>query len=154
MQHVKGAHCSLIHTATHSGILSWKAPWTEEPGGLQSTGPQSQTRLSGWAHVCGLTQCGKWSSQGKCWAKKARRQRKGRSGWAPLIWSSKTDKTSLWLLLESGVPTRRRQERVFWELEVIHTVMGGTHSKIHQAEHLHMCTFSLKIPGRDFPGSG
>ena len=22
--------------ATHSGILSWEIPWTEEPGGLQS----------------------------------------------------------------------------------------------------------------------
>ena len=22
--------------ATHSGILAWKMPWTEEPGGLQS----------------------------------------------------------------------------------------------------------------------
>ena len=26
--------------ATHSSILAWKAPWTEEPGGLQSTGSQ------------------------------------------------------------------------------------------------------------------
>ena len=24
--------------ATHSSILPWKIPWTEEPGGLQSTG--------------------------------------------------------------------------------------------------------------------
>ena len=24
--------------ATHSGILAWKIPWTEEPGGLQSYG--------------------------------------------------------------------------------------------------------------------
>ena len=23
--------------ATHSSILAWKIPWTEEPGGLQST---------------------------------------------------------------------------------------------------------------------
>ena len=27
-------------TATHSSILSWKIPWTEEPGGLQSMGLQ------------------------------------------------------------------------------------------------------------------
>ena len=27
--------------ATHSGILAWKFPWTEEPGGLQSTAPDS-----------------------------------------------------------------------------------------------------------------
>ena len=26
--------------AAHSSILAWKIPWTEEPGGLQSTGPQ------------------------------------------------------------------------------------------------------------------
>ena len=25
-------------TATHSSIPAWKIPWTEEPGGLQSTG--------------------------------------------------------------------------------------------------------------------
>ena len=26
--------------ATHSSILDWRIPWTEEPGGLQSMGPQ------------------------------------------------------------------------------------------------------------------
>ena len=26
--------------ATHSSILAWKIPWTEEPSGLQSTGSQ------------------------------------------------------------------------------------------------------------------
>ena len=26
--------------ATHSNILTWEIPWTEEPGGLQSTGLQ------------------------------------------------------------------------------------------------------------------
>ena len=26
--------------ATHSSILAWKIPWTEEPEGLQSMGPQ------------------------------------------------------------------------------------------------------------------
>ena len=31
--------------ATHSSILSWRIPWTEEPGGLQSIGSQSRTRL-------------------------------------------------------------------------------------------------------------
>ena len=25
---------------THSGILAWRIPWTEEPGRLQSTGSQ------------------------------------------------------------------------------------------------------------------
>ena len=32
--------------ATHSSILAWRIPWTEEPGGLQSMESQSQTRLS------------------------------------------------------------------------------------------------------------
>ena len=32
--------------ATYSGILAWRIPWTEEPGGLQYTGSQSRTRLS------------------------------------------------------------------------------------------------------------
>ena len=31
--------------ATHSSILAWRIPWTEEPGGLQSMGSQSWTQL-------------------------------------------------------------------------------------------------------------
>ena len=31
--------------ATHSSILAWKSPWTEEPGGLQSMGYMTE-------HVC------------------------------------------------------------------------------------------------------
>ena len=27
--------------ATHSSVLAWKLPWTEEPGGLQSMGSQT-----------------------------------------------------------------------------------------------------------------
>ena len=36
--------------ATHSSTLAWRIPWTEEPGGLQSTGSQSRTRLSDFTH--------------------------------------------------------------------------------------------------------
>ena len=32
--------------ATHSSILAWRIPWTEEPGGLQSIRSQSWTQLS------------------------------------------------------------------------------------------------------------
>ena len=32
--------------ATHSSILAWRSPWTEEPGGLQSMG--SQTAEDDW----------------------------------------------------------------------------------------------------------
>ena len=32
---------------THSSILAWRIPWTEEPGGLQSMGLQkTQTQLN------------------------------------------------------------------------------------------------------------
>ena len=34
--------------ATHSSILAWRIPWTDEPGGLQSMGSQSGTRLRDW----------------------------------------------------------------------------------------------------------
>ena len=38
--------------ATHSSILAWRIPWTEEPGGLT----RSQTRLQGLSmHVCMLS---------------------------------------------------------------------------------------------------
>ena len=36
--------------APHSSTLAWKVPWTEEPGGLQSVGSQSRTRLSSFTH--------------------------------------------------------------------------------------------------------
>ena len=32
--------------ATRSSILGWRIPWTEEPGGLQSMGSESWTRLT------------------------------------------------------------------------------------------------------------
>ena len=35
--------------ATHSSILAWKIPWTEEPGGLQSIGLQRVTH--DWVHI-------------------------------------------------------------------------------------------------------
>ena len=28
------------HVATHSSVLAWRIPWTEEPGGLQNMGLQ------------------------------------------------------------------------------------------------------------------
>ena len=31
--------------ATHSSLLAWEIPWTEEPGGRQFMGSQSLTRL-------------------------------------------------------------------------------------------------------------
>ena len=31
----------LLEMATHSSVLAWRIKWTEEPGGLQSTGSQT-----------------------------------------------------------------------------------------------------------------
>ena len=31
--------------ATYSSILSWRIPWTEEPGRLKSMGSQSRTHM-------------------------------------------------------------------------------------------------------------
>ena len=49
--------------ATHSNILTWRTPWTEKPGRLQSMGSQRQTRLK-WlsmhAHSPGSVQKSLW----------------------------------------------------------------------------------------------
>ena len=39
--------------ATHSSILAWRIPWTEEPGRLQSTGSQRVGRLSNFTFIFG-----------------------------------------------------------------------------------------------------
>ena len=39
--------------ATHSSILAWEIPWTEEPGGLQSKGLQSDTTYRSAKHIGG-----------------------------------------------------------------------------------------------------
>ena len=43
--------------ANHSSIPGWRIPWTEEPGGLQTMGSQSQTQLSIRAHTHQKTKC-------------------------------------------------------------------------------------------------
>ena len=35
---------------THSSILAWRIPWTEEPGGLQSMGSQRVNRATDTFH--------------------------------------------------------------------------------------------------------
>ena len=44
-------------TATHSSILAWRIPWTEEPGGLWSGGLQ-RVRLFPAVWVLQTGQCG------------------------------------------------------------------------------------------------
>ena len=54
--------------ATHSSILAWKSPWTEEPGGLKSIG------LHDWAcvHKCG----GRWVGSNKVVELKKKKRKK------------------------------------------------------------------------------
>ena len=52
MQEMQGQEDPLEkEMATRASILAWEIPWTEEPGGLQPTGPQSDTT----EHVCHST---------------------------------------------------------------------------------------------------
>ena len=41
--------------ASHSSILAWRIPWTEEPGGLQSMGSQESDTIEWLTH--NITQC-------------------------------------------------------------------------------------------------
>ena len=43
---ILGSGRSRVMDGNHSSILAWRIPWTEEPGGLQSMGLQSETRPS------------------------------------------------------------------------------------------------------------
>ena len=36
---------------THSNILAWRIPWTEEPGGLQSMGHKESDRTEQLTHM-------------------------------------------------------------------------------------------------------
>ena len=50
------AHGPVVEkgTATHSSILAWRTPWTEEPGRLQSTGSQRVGLDLATEHACTL----------------------------------------------------------------------------------------------------
>ena len=51
--------------ATHSSILVWRIPWTTEPGGLHSMGPQRiRHNWSGWAGMYVLL----YGYTGICWS--------------------------------------------------------------------------------------
>ena len=44
---IPGSGRSLgVGIETHTNILAWRIPWTEEPGGLQSMGPQSNRHFT------------------------------------------------------------------------------------------------------------
>ena len=57
--------------ATHSSILAWRIPWTEEPGGVQSIGSQRSDTAEGTEHPCvecGPQQRGNWLRNLSDWA--------------------------------------------------------------------------------------
>ena len=69
--------------ATHSSILTWRIPWTEEPGGLQSMGSQrvghdwvthflSLFPLRIFGNYCGRTDSRKWWKRLRKWQSSAR----------------------------------------------------------------------------------
>ena len=40
--------------STHSSLLAWRIPWTEEPGGLQSMGRKESDTTEATERVCTL----------------------------------------------------------------------------------------------------
>ena len=51
--------------ATHSSVLAWKIPWTEEPGALQSTGSQrvEHNWVTEHTHITLFCWWGDWSAR-------------------------------------------------------------------------------------------
>ena len=48
--------------ATHSSTFARRIPWTDKPGGLQSTGgAKSRTRLSDFTHFTHMNGCESWT---------------------------------------------------------------------------------------------
>ena len=48
---IPGLERSLEEVATHSGILAWRIPWIEEPGGLQSWGRKESDTTEATEHT-------------------------------------------------------------------------------------------------------
>ena len=74
----------LEEETTHSSILAWKIPGTEEPGGLQFTGLQRVRHDWASSGVRIYSQGAEWESADKKFLRRSIRG-KGSSGWANLI---------------------------------------------------------------------
>ena len=46
-----------VDIATHSNIIAWRIPWTEDLGGLQSTGCKESDMTEATLHTCVLFLC-------------------------------------------------------------------------------------------------
>ena len=42
---------------THSSVLAWRIPWTEEPGGLQSMGSQKELDMTNRLSIHSYSNC-------------------------------------------------------------------------------------------------
>ena len=51
--------------ATHSSIVAWRSPWTEEPGGLQSMGLERGGHNSVMEHGCSLGNKPSWKPEAR-----------------------------------------------------------------------------------------
>ena len=117
--------------AAHSRVPAWRIPWTEGPGGPQSVGPESQTRLSNW-HACmqhtqhnlrdkpGFfrSDLDSFHNQRKCWKCKSEEwnQRPWSSDWGTRLLSPpQQGKVSCGYCEEAGIPFRIRfQSQNIW----------------------------------------
>ena len=63
--------------ATHSTVLAWRIPWTEEPGGLQSTGSQ-RVRHNFTFTFCVIIK------GGQCWSRTSWSEHRHKAGVLPL----------------------------------------------------------------------
>ena len=79
---------------THSSILAWRIPWTEEPGGLQSMESQSWTQLSDFTFT---------NKKFKIWKKKHKCRPQKKQSLVPDVWSL--------LAVYSQLPTFLHQQR-------------------------------------------
>ena len=53
---------------THSSILAWRSPWTQEPGGLQSMGSQRVGR--DWSDLANFPTCTVYNFNVQCYVSK------------------------------------------------------------------------------------
>ena len=75
--------------AAHSSILTWRIPWTEEPGGLQSMGSQRVNDWSDWAgtHICIARTFSPGESHCESHCMSFNQQSSGWSDWGPAtVW--------------------------------------------------------------------
>ena len=89
--------------ATHSIILAWRIPWTEEPGGLQSRGSQRVRHDGDWATCTAFKISLRGGTSDKEFASHCRRcKRHGFSSWVgKILWRRKWRPTPVFLPGES-----------------------------------------------------